>query len=323
MSSKKRERGEVEVQPEDEGASTEPTSLSDVFPTPSCTLAPQEAPDEKAIEQARAFMGRGFGYLGLKGISNARDLGGMPAADGRMIAPGRLLRSGLLHGATGADIERLKEIPLAAVVDLRTDTEIEHEPDPTKRLESASWEHLSVLSSSALGITDDESLRTLMPKVEEYLASPMGPSIEFYPSMVLSKTSVAIWQRFFEILLSTEKGAVLWHCTAGKDRTGIAGFLTETALGVPQDLVMEDYLASNAHTEPLFEEAVRVNSFGHVAPKTLEMIHVLYTVSAGYLQVAIAAILAHYGTIDAYFEDALGLDAAKIERLRGLYLVEA
>ena len=319
----KHEREADEMQSAGDGTSTEPTSLSDVFPTPACTLAPQEALDEASFAKARAFMGRGFGYLGLKGISNARDLGGMPAADGRVIAPGRLLRSGLLHGATGADLARLKEIPLAAVVDLRTDTEVEHEPDPVKKLEPAAWEHLSVLSSSALGITDDESLRTLMPKVEEYLASPMGPSIEFYPSMVLSKTSIAIWRRFFEILLSAEKGAVLWHCTAGKDRTGIAGFLTETALGVPQDLVMEDYLASNAHTEPLFEEAVRVNGFGHVAPKTLEMIHVLYTVSAGYLQVAIAAILAHYGTLDTYFEEALGLDAARIARLRELYLVEA
>ncbi len=305
------------------GAHDVPDKLADCFPTSHCSLAPEEALDEASIERARAFTGRGFGHLALKGVNNARDLGGMPAADGRVIASGRLLRSGLLHDATASDFARFREIPLVAVVDLRTETEVEHQGDPVAELKPASWEHLSVLSSSALGITADEELSTLLPKFEEYREEPMGPSQEFYPSMLLSKTSIAIWRRFFDILLDAEHGAILWHCTAGKDRTGIAAFLVETALGVPQDLIMEDYLASNLHTEPLFEEHLRTHGFEKLAPKTIEMIHVLYTVNATYLQVAVAAVLARHGSVDAYFEEALGLGAEKIARLRELYLEEA
>lgn len=297
--------------------------LADVYPTEHCALAPQEAADEQAFERARSFMARGFGHMALKGVNNARDLGGMPAADGRVIASGRLVRSGMLCHATKADLARLHELSLAAVVDLRTQVEVDRDKDPVAQLMPAHWEHLSVLSSSALGITDDEELSTLLPKFEEYREEPMGPSQEFYPSMLLSKTSIAIWKRFFEILFAQEKGTVLWHCTAGKDRTGIAGFLVETALGVPQDLIVEDYLASNLYTEVAFEEALRTHGFDGMAPKTLEMIHVLYTVNVTYLQVAVAAVLARYGTVDAYFEEALGLGAAEIEKLRELYLVEA
>ena len=303
-----------------EGAGT--GRVSDVFPTDRCSLSPQEAPDEASFEAASAFMARGFGHLDLRGIHNGRDLGGMPGADGRTIRPGRLIRTDALADATHADLRRLQSVPVKWVVDLRTDTEASHAPDPMKWLPDARHEHLSVLSASAMGITDDENIDGLVEHFSDYHDDAAGQSIEFYPSMLLSEAAVAGWRRFFDLLLATEEGAVLWHCSAGKDRTGLAGFLVETALGVPQDLVVEDYLASNIYTDPLVDVMLREAGMEHLAPKTVEMIHVLFTVSASYLEVAVAAVLQRYDTLDAYYERALGLDAAKIDRLRDLYLEE-
>ena len=295
-------------------------AIPDVFPTDRCGLSPREARDEAAIEAARAYVGSGHNPLDLKSVRNLRDLGGMPAADGRRIRSKRLLRSGRLSGLAKADAVELRHLPLVRVLDLRTTGEIVGEPDPQELLEPAAWEHLSVLSTSALGITQDESFTEIVRHFSDYHEDAQLQSIQFYPSILVSSASKRDWRRFFEVLLDTEDGAVLWHCTAGKDRTGLAAFLVETALGVPQDLVVEDYLASNFYTEPMVEEFLRESALSHVAPKLMEMLHVLFTVSPSYLQVAVAAVLERYGTLDAYFEEALGMDAARIERLRELYL---
>lgn len=292
----------------------------DVFPTDKCALAPKEAVDEAALEASRAFVGRLFGHLPLKGVSNVRDLGGMPAADGRCIRSGRLIRSGLLHHATKDDLATLAALPLDYVVDLRTDVEVSNDPDPAKELLPAHWEHLSVLSSSAVGITDDEELSSLLKNFSAYHDDASAQSIRFYPQILLDGHSIELWRRFFELLLANERGALLWHCTAGKDRTGLAAFLIEIALGVPQDLIMEDYLASNEFTQPLAEQLIHSLRHKVLAPKTVEMIHVLYSVEASYLEAAVAGVLLRYGTLDAYLEQALGLDDSKVARLRGMYL---
>lgn len=302
------------------GSTTGKVKAQDVFPTECCAIAPQEATDEVARAAVRDFIGSGFGHIALKSVSNARDLGGMPAADGRRIQKGRLFRSGMLADLSKKDAKWLQDVPLRWVIDLRMPFERAREPEPKKRLSFAEFEHLSVLSGSAVGITADEAPKSFLEELPSYESDAAAESMSFYPSILLSEVALRSWRRFFEILLATEEGAVLWHCSAGKDRTGLAAFLVELALGVPQDLVMEDYLASNRYTEPLMEEMLRAVGLTSIAPKTLEMIHVLFTVSARYLEAAVAAVLARYGTLDAYFDEALELDQDKRERLRELYL---
>ncbi|MEP6792294.1 MAG: tyrosine-protein phosphatase [Ramlibacter sp.] len=117
---------------------------------------------------------------------------------------------------------------------------------------------------------------------------------------------------FTHLLESNEP--LVFHCTAGKDRTGFAAALILLALGVPHDDVMRDYMLTNERLKP--PPASRYN----LAP---EVASVLYRVQPEFLNASFEAIDAGYGSLEAYFRDGLRLADAQRGRLRDLYLVPA
>lgn len=287
----------------------------------------RDAPSDAVEALMDRFIASDFGFMGLSGVKNARDLGGMPTEDGRVVRPGRLIRSGELSGARPDDIRRLKDLGLSAVVDLRTEGERASHPDPAGKLPATSFEFLPVISSGAAGITRDMRPRDLVRLAKTYEHGAEGQVSRLYVEIVTSDEGVDGYRRFFDVVMGvggfSGPHAVLWHCTAGKDRTGLAAAFLERALGVPMEMVVQDYLASNFHTQPAWSKAVLAMGRRHMLPKGLAMMaHVLYSVEQESLEAAFDAIDQKWGDFDAFLEKALAMGPERVGHLRDLYLVE-
>lgn len=298
-------------------AATDMVAGVGAIPTP---MDPGAALDQGTFAAERDFIDRGYGIIELDTVHNCRDLGGLPGADGRRVAMGRLVRSGALgHGSDG-DLARLIDRGLSCVVDFRTDDERAHDPEPAERLAGVRLCHIPVVSSAALGITHEGGLAGLIHEARDFQHDALGKMERLYRQIVLSREGQEGYGRFFRILLEQDRGMVLWHCTAGKDRTGIAAALLTIALGVPRTMVMESYLASNRYTEPLVSRALEDLSHAHVLAGVASVVHTLYRVSERYLNGALEAIEGEFGSVHGYLNGALGIDDADITRLRELYL---
>lgn len=258
----------------------------------------------------------------IEGITlcNTRDLGGLPAADGRSIRRGRLVRSGALAFSSKKDIELLSNrLDVRHIVDLRTEVEREQKPNPA--IPGAADHFLPVLSSAAMGITRGQ--KSPLEQIFTPNFDAVGYMRQTYTGIVSSPQGQQCYRSFFDLLLGCGDGAVLWHCTVGKDRTGIAAFCVEHALGVPREVIEEDYLATNVYNEQI-NARDRANILASV-PEGLrqssdQKVDALFEARMEYLQAAEDVMVSLHGSVEGYLEQALGLTADRKERLRAMYL---
>lgn len=243
-------------------------------------------------------------------LDNFRDYGGYDTSAGRKLKAGRLFRSAHQASVSDADLERLGALDIGAVVDLRRP--VERRRQPSKRppnfsglvLESDLDEigeapHITFLKTADL--TPDSGRRFMM---ETYRQLPFAPA------------HLDLFSRYFRLLADSDR-PVLIHCAAGKDRTGMLAALTHHLLGVGHDDLMEDYLLTNVAVDlegraPSIAEQIR-RSTGRAASH--DAVVAFMGVEPAYLEAALAAIDARHGSIDAYLEQALGVDAALRERI--------
>ena len=246
------------------------------------------------------------GKIALEGLHNTRDLGGLPAGTGH-VPPRRLLRSGMLAPATPEDLAVLRDTyDVRLVIDLRTDEEAARWPDPMELLPEARLVRLPVFRAPIGGDTK-EAIRELGEKLASGELAIADLFADLYPRFVLGEEGIAAYRGLFRELLSLEEGAALWHCSAGKDRCGLASVLVETALGVPWDLVEKDYLATNELIE---------------AKGSAQNMFDVGGVDARYLRAALDAIDEAHGSLGAYLANALGVDDATREELRRKFVAE-
>jgi protein-tyrosine phosphatase len=191
--------------------------------------------------------------VALEGAGNVRDLGGLPTSDGRRTVPGRVLRADNLQGLTPADVHRLvDEIGLRTVVDLRTTVEVEKEgPGPLTREPRVTHRHLSLFPEG--GHLTDVDADALLPwqteraGFREQFAD--NPSVGYYlgylrdrpDSIVAALRAMASPDGVHDV---DGPGAAVVHCAAGKDRTGVVVALGLSAVGVPREAVVADYVAT-------------------------------------------------------------------------------
>lgn len=261
------------------------------------------------------------GTIALASIPNLRDAGGHPAGDGWRVRRGLLYRSVTLSAASDADLATLADLGIGAVFDLRT--AIEQERNPDRLPAGAKHVPLDVLADS--GEADPAAVFALMddpPRASRELAD--GGTERFYIAtyhdMVRLPSARAGFGRLYRSLAHTNGGAALVHCTTGKDRTGWATAALLLFLGVATDLVVEEYLQSDA--------PVRAAYAGVVADfvargGSREVIEPLMSVKPAFLQAALDAMQADHGSVEAYFSDGLDLDADTLVALRTRFLERA
>jgi protein-tyrosine phosphatase len=238
--------------------------------------------------------------LPLTGASNFRDIGGYAGHGGRQVRWRRIFRSDHLADLTPADVAQVTELGLTRVCDFRGTQE---------RVPQACV--LPQVKVHALSIEP-----TVVQGLKSLLASGQAPTVQdtvhlmeqTYRDFVLYNS--ARFAELFGHLLESD-APLVFHCTAGKDRTGFAAALILTALGVPKAVVMQDYLLTNdlyrmPHTSAPF------------APQ--EVLNVLWRVQPNFLEAAFHAVEAEYGSLQHYLAKTLGMGGPEMARLETLYL---
>jgi protein tyrosine/serine phosphatase len=253
--------------------------------------------------------------IAFEGIENFRDFGGYAAGD-RRLKPGLLYRSGHHGMASDADLERLGELGLALIVDLRRSNE--RETAPTRR-----WPGFSAhVIDNDLGQTELEEWADFVMRSDLTPETFRAYMLDYYGKAPFEARHVDLYSRYFQALGETT-GPVLVHCSAGKDRTGILCALTHHVAGVGEEDIVADYLLTNdmeriTRRLPMMRQAVEQNTGKTMSDEALV---VALRVEAEYLEIAFAAMRSRYGSLDGYMEQALGVDAVLRERLRGRLLV--
>ncbi len=223
-------------------------------------------------------------------VPNLRDLGGLRTADGRCVAAGRLYRSSHLAGLSAGAAQRLG---LATVVDLRGVGE--RAAAPARGLGAAVRQvHLPIEPGAVARL---KALQAGDAEAEEAAVVQLMQGA--YRRFVLRQAPV--FGGLVRELLRADACPLLFHCTAGKDRTGFAAAVVLLALGVPQAAIEQDFLLSNVHWKP---------AAGSIGWVTMSRVRV------DYLHTAIATMCEGWGSVDAYLQSALGLDAAARAVLR-------
>jgi protein-tyrosine phosphatase len=239
-------------------------------------------------------------HFNLAGASNFRDLGGYPAKDGRAVRWRQIFRSNHLGHLTEADIEVLRGLGLKSAFDFRGTEE--------RAAGICAIEEIAV-HSLPIEPTVVTALRTLVAEGTP-LSSAEAAEImrDSYRNYVVHNTQH--FRALFAHLLE-DRAPLVIHCTAGKDRTGFACALILHALGVPDDLIAQDYLLTNRFYR-------RDLSASPDLPEQVKL--VLASVEASFLAAAFDAVDAEYGDLDGYFIDGLGLGAAERASLQMRYL---
>lgn len=254
-------------------------------------------------------------YLPFESIQNCRDLAGMKTESGLVIKPGCLLRSADLAHANVHDLLTLEYMNIQDIIDLRTNSEILLHPD--RPVPNASHYHASVYHISDIEKDTGGAAKTLYDVFEDSLELAQ----EVYRICVTDPKSILAWRKFFQVLLAAPAGT-LFHCTQGKDRTGVGAALLETALGVNKATILADYLQTNLYTRP---EATR-DSFwaeeilgSHDKMVESDIDTYLYAHKSCF-EAASNAIEERWGSWMNYLHEAIGLTDEDIATLRHKYL---
>lgn len=250
--------------------------------------------------------------LPLQGGRNFRDLGGYRAADGRHVKWGVLFRSGSMHGLTDADYAALERRGIKVVCDFRDTRERGAEP--------VNW---PAAGAPRVLATD---YRLDMPGF-----LPAGPMSGWtadaaraamtasYPRMLVQFHDQ--YRRMFDELLAGH-APLAFNCSAGKDRTGVAAALLLTALGVPRETVIQDYLLTNRYLDGSQlvgkdAKATAANPLGGLPPAVAQA---LLAADRRYIEAALAVLDTHPGGANGWLRDEMGLSRADLVHLRGAYL---
>jgi protein-tyrosine phosphatase len=195
-------------------------------------------------------------WIELDGAVNVRDLGGLPTSDGGTTVPGRLLRSENLQELSASDVSRLvDEIGLTTVVDLRSTNEVAIEgPAPLDALPGVRRAHHPVLREF-LDVSDTVKAALLTELAEA--------DRERYPDDFMCGHYLGYLENRPEEVtgalrsIATAPGAVIVHCAAGKDRTGVVVALALTVADVEPEVIVADYMATDERLEAIVERLAR------------------------------------------------------------------
>ena len=243
----------------------------------------------------------------LEGASNFRDLGGYATTDGKHVRWGKIYRAGELSRLTSADYEVLNRLGISVVCDFRRDSE--------RTAASTKWQGakpptiLNLPGSQTERGQNAAATPSATANAQPGLSAMLVSSYPTYPNTLASSYRTVLQQ------LMTQDGAVLYHCTAGKDRTGTFSAILLTMLGVPRETVMSDYLLTNDFIVTQARIDAMVARGG-----TRESAIANIGVDRAYLDLMFKAIDTEFGSLDAYRRTALGISDADLAKLKARLL---
>jgi len=227
--------------------------------------------------------------LPLKGSYNTRDLGGYPTYDGTATRFNQFLRSDEVGYLDKEDIEFLKEYGVKTVIDLRTVDEIEQIPNPFENEPSIKFHHISLISEAMIQEMT-ESFNTV------------SMDVNYINTLEKEKRSIA---RVLKVILESEVGCVLFHCSAGKDRTGLIAMLLLGIAGVDHQDIITNY-------EPSF---ANISHNPRVKKMIMRDVPAMMLSNYTFMQKTLKHIDYKYGSIKDYVK-SLGFIHSEINQIR-------
>lgn len=251
--------------------------------------------------------------INLSGADNVRTFVGLENREGLAITNPAYIRSNGLAALTSEDVDVLKAKGLKRVIDLRTDTETVERPNV--RIDGVEYIHIPLVNESVAGITHEKSTEAEIEKNKHsYNLADM------YEHIVSDEDSINQLARVFDVILSDTDGATLWHCAAGKDRCGIVSALFLKILDVDDETIREDYLLTNLAAQRwadrYYEELVKTTGDVAFAKERSSM----YLADMAFMQRALDAIEAKWGSVDEFLEGRLGITAERAAALKAKVL---
>src|SRR5438876_11475202 len=260
------------------------------MPFPSAT---QDHPNQPMS----AFPAR---HLNLSGASNFRDLGGYPTADGRTVRWRQIFRSNHLGHLTDDDVSVLRELGVRSAFDFRGTEEraaaLCGMPEVTVHslpVEPTVVAALRAIAAAGTPLSTVAAVEVMRDSYRNYV-----------------QENTQLFRALFALLLE-DRAPLVIHCTAGKDRTGFPCALILHTLGVPDEVISEDYLLTNRFYR-------RDPNSGSDLPDDVKQ--VLGSVQTAFLGAAFEAIDADYGNLETYLQKGLGLGTAERAALTARYL---
>lgn len=268
-------------------------------------------------------------FLPVRGIVNARDLGGYVVKDGMVVKDRMLIRTAHLAGATDEDLQFLSGIPVTKIIDFRMETEKQGTAD--RMFSCAAYVALPVDGSgnAAAEMTEEEKKKFTGQKkfeIKQFVVfaafneKAQKIALGMYPTLLFNPECQRQFARFFRQVLDTENGAVLYHCSQGKDRTGIASCLLLAALGADKETIVADFDATNkVYERDVKKYCRRVRLLGGKEDEIAVVKSILGCNTEIFVK-TLDRIDREYGSMEAYLKGPMGLTDEDILILRQRYL---
>ena len=253
--------------------------------------------------------------LPLNKTRNSRDMGGYKTADGRTVKWGVLFRSDSLANLDDADLAYLENLQLSAITDFRSDSERAQAPDRLPQQSPAIAYRTLAINNPAVDVAElGKKFFSGQLSQDELLA--LTDRTGYINDADISR----MWGQWVRELARPGALPQLFHCTAGKDRTGFAAAMVLLTLGVPRDQVMQDFLLSNEYLAEKIATNVEKIQAHSATDVDAEVLRQVLGVTPTSLEGAFEAMEARYGSIDAYIEQGLGIDNTTRLELQALLL---
>lgn len=235
--------------------------------------------------------------LKIKSVKNFRDFSEIKNKEGLSVKDGLFYRCGHLGELNEKDSLKMQHAGIKYVIDLRTATECREKPD--RNLGPMKYMHIPLLTEEATGITQDsESVQSILDN---------APDLDDIYYNAVNDYSISQLKKEIQFILSAD-GGVAFHCTAGKDRTGITALIILYLLDFDMETIMDNYLLTNKYMTKhvaMAQLGVFLKTFKVKYAKRIKM---LFVVTRSCLESFIRAAEETYGSFDLFIKNGLGID---------------
>ena len=269
---------------------------------------------EEGCQEKKVWYTEYMEIIKLRHVKNYRDLGGIKTADGRVTKSHMLIRGTALLVPGPISIAVLKECyNLKTIIDLRTIKERLEKPDV--EIEGVDVFHMPIISEAVAGISHEKKVRSMASLLM------MPPMDELYVNMV-TKDSLENLVRVLKFILTLpmEKFSVVFHCTAGKDRTGIVAALLLSFLGVDRATVIKDYLLTNRNVQFKANMAYIGLLIAKHNHKLAHKIKHYFMAEPDFIKASLNRIEKDFGSLQEFFKKKLGFTDDEEKEIKDKFL---
>ncbi len=256
------------------------------------------------------------GYYVLKSLVNFRDMGGMKTKDGKTVKHKRLLRSGEIIRISEADKEELQNAyQLRHIIDLRSEGEALRAPDD--KIDGAVYRNIILYEKKEQKVEapGEKEFRKLTDRnlVIDFM-------IKVYEHLITDPHALEGFSELIQVAKNNEEGSLIFHCFAGKDRTGIAAAILYSLLGVSEEDILKEYLLTNEIRREKNEEILAIERAEGKTKEHLAALKVSYEVFPQYLEKVFEVARNKSGSLFGYVKEYMHATDRDIEQLRAMYL---